>query len=49
MWRSILLKEWLKIRWFLAAALIVNLGFSIKIFLDIRNILSAEHAQMVWY
>ncbi len=49
MWRSILLKEWLKIRWFLAAALIVNLGFSIKIFLDIRSILSAEHAQMVWY
>ncbi|GAB6057577.1 hypothetical protein [Desulfonatronum parangueonense] len=49
MWRSILLKERLKMRWVFFAALAVNLGFCVKVFLDIRQQLNTEHAQMVWY
>lgn len=49
MWRSIFLKERLKLQWVFFAALAVNLGFCIKVFLDIRQQLNTEHAQMVWY
>ena len=47
--RSILLKEGLKLRWMFLAALAVNVGFCVKVFLDIRQQMAAEHAQMVWY
>ncbi len=49
MWQSILLKEWLKLRWSFTAALVVNLGVCIKIMLDIRQRMQIEHAEMVWY
>lgn len=49
MLRSILLKEWLKLRWFFTAGLLLNLGFCLKIFFDIRQQMHAEHAEMVWY
>ncbi|TVQ99592.1 MAG: hypothetical protein EA399_06875 [Desulfovibrionales bacterium] len=47
--RSILLKEGLKLRWMFLGALAVNVGFCIKVFLDIRQQMATEHAQMVWY
>lgn len=48
MWRSILLKERLKLQWVFYAALVVNLGFCVKVFLGIRQQLHIEHAEMVW-
>jgi hypothetical protein len=47
--RSILLKEGLKLRWVFLAALAVNVGFCVKVFLDVRQQMTTEHAQMVWY
>ncbi|WP_051434462.1 hypothetical protein [Desulfonatronum lacustre] len=47
--RSILLKEGLKLRWVFLAALAVNVAFCVKVFLDIRQQMNTEHAQMVWY
>lgn len=49
MWRSLLLKEWLKLRWCFMAALVSNLGVCIKILLNIRYHMRIEHAEMVWY
>jgi len=49
MWRSILLKEHLKLRWAFYAALAVSAGFCVQSFLDIRQRLGTEHAEMVWY
>lgn len=49
MWRSILLKEWLKTRKTFAAAVLLHLGICLKIFLDVRQQLLTEHAEMVWY
>ncbi|MCW7753552.1 hypothetical protein OOT00_06060 [Desulfobotulus sp. H1] len=49
MWQSLFMKEWLKLRWYFTAALLVNLGVCMKIFLDIRQIIHMEHAEMVWY
>jgi hypothetical protein len=49
MWYSIWLKEWLKLRWVFLGSLLLALGFSIKVFLDIRQQMNTEHAQMVWY
>lgn len=49
MWRSMVLKEGLKLRWAFLAALVVNSGFCLKILLDIRQQMAAEHAEMVWY
>lgn len=49
MWRSIMLKEWLKLRWAFSAALVLNAAFCLQILLDLRQQLAAEHAEMVWY
>ena len=49
MWRSLFLKEWLKLRWFFAALILLNVGLCVKIYLDIRTLLTVEHAEMVWY
>jgi hypothetical protein len=46
---SLLLKEWLKMKRFFVALILLNLGFCIKIFLDIRQQMHSEHAEMVWY
>ena len=46
---SILLKEWLKLRWFFFASLVLNLAVCTKIFFDIHQRMQAEHAEMVWY
>lgn len=47
--KSIMLKEWLKLKWFLNGCLLLNIGVCFKILLDIRQRLHAEHAEMVWY
>lgn len=49
MWYSIWLKERLKLRWVFFASLLLTLGFCIKVFLDIRQQMNTEHAEMVWY
>ena len=49
MFVSILLKEWLKLRWFFFASLVLNFAVCIKIFFDIRQRMHTEHAEMVWY
>lgn len=46
---SLLLKEWLKLKWFFFAVLLLNLGACTSIFFDIRQQIHAEHAEMVWY
>ncbi|MBM9538780.1 hypothetical protein [Desulfobulbus alkaliphilus] len=47
--RALLFKEWLKIRWFWAAALAIHVAIFLRIFFDIRGRIGAEHAEMVWY
>lgn len=49
MFSSLLLKEWLKLRTYFFAALLLNLGVCIKIFFDIRQQIHSEPAKMVWY
>ncbi len=46
---SLLLKEWLKLRIFFAALLLLNFAVCVKIFFDIRQQMHSEHAEMVWY
>lgn len=46
---SLLLKEWLKLKHYFAAALLLNFGICLKIFFDIRQQMHSEHAEMVWY
>lgn len=46
---SLLFKEWLKLRYYFAAALLFNFGICLKIFFDIRQQMHSEHAEMVWY
>jgi len=46
---SLLLKEWLKLKRFFCAALLLNFGICLKIFFDIRQQMHSEHAEMVWY
>lgn len=46
---SLLLKEWLKLRRYFIAALVLNFTICIKIFFDIRQQMRAEHSEMVWY
>ncbi len=46
---AILLKEWLKLKWYFYSTLLINLGVCTKILLDIRQSLHAEHAEMIWY
>lgn len=49
MTQAILLKEWLKLRWALAATLTANLAVAAWILAGIRQQLRQEHAEMVWY
>lgn len=46
---SLILKEHLKLKWLLLVSLFLNLGLCLKIFLDIRQLIRTEHAEMVWY
>ncbi|MBL4902087.1 MAG: hypothetical protein JKY62_05495 [Desulfocapsa sp.] len=46
---SLLLKEWLKLKHYFIAALLLNCGICLKIFFDIRQQMHSEHAEMVWY
>jgi hypothetical protein len=47
--RALLLKEWLKCRWFFCGALVVNFGGCLFFYLELRSLLRLEHAEMVWY
>lgn len=49
MHRSILLKEWLKLRWFFTACMLAHLAICLRIFFVIRRQMREEHAEMVWY
>lgn len=49
MCRSILLKEWLKLRWFFVTCLLGHLAVCLRIFFVIRRQMQEEHAEMVWY
>jgi len=46
---SLLLKEWVKLKRYFGAALLLNVGICLKIFFDIRHQMHSEHAEMVWY
>jgi hypothetical protein len=46
---SLLLKEWLKLKRYFIAALLLNIGICLKIFFDIRQQIYSEHSEMVWY
>ncbi|MBK1647190.1 hypothetical protein [Rhabdochromatium marinum] len=49
MWQAILLKEWLKLRWTLAALLVVHLGLLAYLGLALRYQFQVEHSEMIWY
>lgn len=49
MFTSLLLKEWLKLKWFFITVMLLNLAVCINIFFDIRQQMQTEHAEMVWY
>ncbi|PHR26288.1 MAG: hypothetical protein COA36_12465 [Desulfotalea sp.] len=46
---SLLFKEWLKLKRYFAAVLLLNCGICLEIFFNIRQQMYAEHAEMVWY
>ncbi len=46
---SILLKEWLKVKYFFIGVLALNIGVCLKIYFDIRGLILAEHPEMIWY
>ncbi len=46
---ALLLKEWLKIRWFYLGALAVNFGGCLFFYVELRSLLRLEHAEMIWY
>lgn len=46
---SIFYKEWIKIRYFFLALVCLNGAVCLKIWVDIRRQLQAEHAEMIWY
>ena len=46
---SLLLKEWLKLRWYFITMIVVNFGICVRIFFDIREHIHSEHSEMVWY
>lgn len=46
---SLLLKEWLKLKRYFIAVLLLNVAICLKIFFDIRRQMHSEHAEMVWY
>lgn len=46
---SLVFKEWLKLRMFFVALLLLNFSICVKIFFDIRQQMYSEHAEMVWY
>ncbi|MEA3546079.1 MAG: hypothetical protein U9R66_00305 [Thermodesulfobacteriota bacterium] len=46
---SIFYKEWIKIRYFFLALVCLNGAVCLKIWVDIRQELQAEHAEMIWY
>lgn len=47
--RSLLFKEWLKLRWYWTGALALHVAVCLQIFFDIRRRIGAEHAEMIWY
>ena len=46
---SIFYKEWIKVRYFFLALVCLNGAVCLKIWVDIRQQLQAEHAEMIWY
>ncbi len=46
---SILLKEWLKLKYFFTGVLVLNIGVCLKIYFDIRGLIQSEHPEMIWY
>ncbi|MFN2344038.1 MAG: hypothetical protein ABR542_11840, partial [Desulfonatronovibrio sp.] len=46
---SILLKEWLKLKYFFTGLLVLNIGVCLKIYFDIRGLIQSEHPEMIWY
>jgi hypothetical protein len=46
---SIVMKEWLKIRWYWFFALVLNLGVLAYLFVDLRHQFQVEHSEMIWY
>ena len=49
MFSSILYKEWLKIRRYLAISLLLNLAVFSYFFISLRHLFAIEHAEMIWY
>ncbi|MBL0732454.1 MAG: hypothetical protein JJW03_06360 [Desulfosarcina sp.] len=49
MFSSILYKEWLKIRRYLAIAVFLNLAVFGYFFISLRHLFAIEHAEMIWY
>ena len=46
---SILLKEWLKLKYFFTGVLVLNIGVCLKIYFDIRGLMLSEHPEMIWH
>ena len=49
MWKSMLYKEWLKIRWFLIGATITGLLVVAYLFLNTQRFITFQEANKVWY
>jgi hypothetical protein len=49
MFRAILLKEWLKLRWAMLGLLLLHLGALVYLFLTLRHQFQVEHSEMIWY
>ena len=46
---SVLLKEWLKLKYFFTGVLVLNIGVCLKIYFEIRGLILSEHPEMIWY
>ena len=46
---TVFYKEWIKMRYFFLGLLCLNIGVCLKIWVDIRRQLQAEHSEMIWY
>jgi hypothetical protein len=47
--KSLLYKEWLKLRYYWTVAFLINILFLAYLFIDIRHQFVFEHAEMIWY
>jgi hypothetical protein len=49
MWKSMIYKEWLKIRWFLAGSVIIGLVAMAYIFMNAQRAITFQGASSLWY